>query len=409
MQEGFFTKKETQSISRPGGRVYSCVACGLCKDCKSPKMEPFGNFKKKILNIGEAPGEIEDNKGKPWQGKVGKLLQRTYDDLGIDLFEDCLNINACSCRPVDKEGNNRSPSNFEVECCRKTVLRTIDEYKPKLIIVLGNSALFSLIGHRWKKDLGGITKWRGYTIPDQDFDAWVCPTFHPSFIERSFDFKGTSVEKVIWLQDLKQAFKSIHRAFPKYVEPKIEIIEDLSVLDNIITEIAFDFETTGLKPHAPGHRIVCCGIATSENHAYVFMMPETKKERQPFIDVLTNKNIGKIAQNMKFEETWSVVRLKQSVQNWVWDTMLASHIFDNRAGTTNLKFQAYVNFGIVDYSSEIAPYLQAIDNKDGNALNRINELLAKPGGKEKLMKYCGLDSIYEFRLAMQQRSDLLPF
>jgi DNA polymerase len=408
--EGFFTVKETQSISRPEGKVLSCQACGLYKDVKSPRMKPFGNFKKKILIIGEAPGEAEDKTGKPWQGKVGKLLQRTLDGLGIDLFEDCLNINACLCRPTDKDNNNRSPSNFEVECCRKAVLRTVDEYKPRLILLLGNIALFSLIGHRWKKDLGGITKWRGYTIPDRDFNCWICPAFHPSFVERSADLKGHSVEEVIWKQDLKQAFELLEHPFPEYIEPEIDIINELSVLKHLKTsEIAFDYETTGLKPHAPGHRIICVSVADTENHAYVFLMPKTKKERQPFIDLLTNPHIGKVAQNMKYEHSWSRVRLQTIVTPWVWDTMLASHVFDNRAGTTNLKFQVYVNFGIVDYASEVAPYFEAIDNKNGNGLNRITDLLAKPGGEKKLLKYCGYDAIYERRLAEKQRIDILPF
>ena len=199
--EGFFTKKETESISRPDGKTYSCVSCGLYKDCKFPKMKPFGNFKKKILVVGEAPGEIEDKTGKPFQGKTGQLLQKMFKSLYVDLFEDCLCINSVHCRPIDEDGNNRLPVNYEIECCRKTTLKIIEEYKPKLIILLGNSALYSLIGHRWKKDFGGISKWRGWQIPDQDFSAWICPTFHPSFIERSED---NGVLEVIWKEDLLQ-------------------------------------------------------------------------------------------------------------------------------------------------------------------------------------------------------------
>jgi len=86
MIEGFFTKKEVESITRPGGKAGTCVTCGLHRTCTTPQMKPFGNFKKKILNIGEAPGEVEDKVGRPWQGKVGKLLQRTYASLGVDLF-----------------------------------------------------------------------------------------------------------------------------------------------------------------------------------------------------------------------------------------------------------------------------------------------------------------------------------
>lgn len=403
MQEGFFTKKETVSRSRPDGKKYSCISCGLYKNCLSPKMEPFGNFKKKILNIAESPGEVEDKVGKPFQGKTGKLLQRTYKKLGIDLFKDCLNINAVNCRPPD----NRTPSNYEMECCRRSILKVIDEYKPKVIVLLGNAAVYSLIGHRWKKDLGGITKWRGWTIPDQDYKTWLCPTFHPSYVERS----DSGVEEVIWMQDLKQAIEyAEYHPFLVYKEPVIEVIEDLSVLDKIKEVIAFDYETTGLKPHAPGHKIVSCAIATDENHAYVFMMPASKRERLPLVALLEDPHLAKMAANIKFEHAWSFVRLMGTeVQNWVWDTMIDSHILDNRQGITGLKFQTYVNFGVVDYSSEITPYLQTVDNTNANSINRIMELVALPGGREKLLKYNGYDAINEYRLAMKQRFNSLPF
>jgi hypothetical protein len=84
------------------------------------------------------------------------------------------------------------------------------------------------------------------------------------------------------------------------------------------------------------------------------------------------------------------------------DTMQATHIIDNRQGVTGLKFQTYVQFGVIDYASDVSPYLGSVDPKNGNSLNRIMELVKKPGGKEMLMKYCGLDSIYEFRLAIKQ-------
>jgi hypothetical protein len=93
--------------------------------------------------------------------------------------------------------------------------------------------------------------------------------------------------------------------------------------------------------------------------------------------------------------------------------MLATHIFDNRSGVSGLKFQVYVQFGIIDYSSEIAPFLMAKDNKDGNAINQIEELIKTKEGRRKLMIYCGYDSVYEYRLALLQMNrmsiDILPF
>ena len=409
--EGFFTRKETESKSRPDGKTYSCASCGLYRDCENPRMKPFGNFAKGILNIGEAPGETEDTRGKQWQGKTGRLLQKTYRRLGIDLFEDCLNINAVNCRPVDSKGNNRTPTNYEIDCCRRMVIKCIEQYKPKVIVLLGGSALYTILGHRWKKNLGGVTKWRGWCIPDQDFQTWICPVFHPSYVER-----GEQEVETVWVQDLKQVIEIINKPFLKFIEPEIRIIDDLTPLTEYLNNnelpIAFDYETTGLKPYARGHRIVCASAAVNPDLCFAFMMPKSKQGHQPWINILANPYIAKMAQNMKFEEAWSVVRLGQSVFNWVWDTMQASHILDNRPLITGLKFQAYVQFGIIDYDSEISPYLQAPDN-GGNTFNRIMELVEQPGGEEKLLTYCAWDSVLEYRLALLQQElinrDHLPF
>ena len=398
--KGFFNKEQTKSKSRPNGKSYSCASCGLYKSISSPRMKPFGNFKKGILNLGEAPGETDDIKGKQWQGKVGRKLQRIYEQLGFDLFADCLNINSINCRPTNKKGNNRELSPYEIACCRSRVLQVIEDKKPKVILVFGKAAVSSLLGHRWKKDLGGINKWRGWTIPDRDLNAWICPVWHPSFVASS---EGIETE-TIWKQDLKQALSMVDIPFPKYQDEKnqVEIIDNLKLLNASSDLIAFDYETTGLKPHAPEHRIVCASVAYNEDHAQVFMMPKTKSGRVPFIDLLRRNDIRKMAHNIKFEETWSSVRLRQPVNNWFWDSMLAAHILDNRPGTTGLKFQTYVNFGVVDYDSKISSYLRGVDSKNGNSHNQILELIKSEEERKKLLIYCGLDSLYEFKLAMKQ-------
>jgi len=410
--KGFFTKKETQGASLVNNKMPSCARCGLYKNVHSPKMEPFGKMKKGILNIGEAPGAEEDKHGRQWQGKMGKLLQRTYEKLGVDLFEDCLNINAINCRPIaDGDKSNRAPKGIEIACCRSRVFDVINKHKPKLIILLGNAAVDSLITHRWKGRQKGIMTWRGWQIPDRELGIALCPTFHPSFVDRSDKNKAV---RMVWERDLEEAFalvsppsmreeaNELSFLAPNHEEQFVEIIEDLSPLYKLPPLTAFDYETTGIKPDAAGHRIVCAAIATGPEHCYAFMMPKTRRERKPFLDYLANEELKKIAQNMKYEVTWSDVRMRTPVRGLVWDTMQATHILDNRPGITGLKFQVYVNFGVLDYSSEVSHYFRSVNEKDGNSLNRIFDLIERPGGKEKLLTYCGLDSLFEYKLAKIQ-------
>lgn len=394
MIEGFFSQKEMESKSRPNGKIYSCASCGLYKNADSPKMRPTGGFRKGIMNIGPFPSVTDDKKGAHFQGQFGRTVESAYAKLGIDLYEDCVNLNALNCWP----GSETAKLSYNIACCRKIVIATIEEYQPKVIVLFGMQAVESVIGHRWKRSLDDIGKWRGWTIPDRDFNAWICPVLYPDLDKMAKEFS------TIWNQDIERALSKVNEDIPEYVEPEIEIITDLSVLDDIKSDtIAFDYEATGIKPHASGHKIICASVADSPDHAYSFLLPGSKNARQPFVDLLGMPLVRKMAHNMKYEDTWSVVRLRQRVYGWYWDSMLAAHILDNRPGITSLKFQTYVHFGIVDYEAEIAPYLRGEDDKNGNAINNIDEVLKSPSLTRKLLEYCGMDSINEYRLALLQQ------
>ncbi len=393
----FFSPNRIRLIEN-GLKSQTCSKCGLGRGKRHPRMEPFGNFRLRILIVGEAPGEMEDLHGRPWQGKMGRLLRRKLAKLGIDLFEDCLCINACSCRPTNKEGNNRAPTPQEIANCRSRVINVIQDRKPKLIIGLGGSALISLIGSRWQKDLGTISKWRNWAIPDRALQAWLYFTFHPSFTDR-----GDKEVNAIWTSDLKRGLKLVDKPFPEFEDEKeqVRIVEDGDFIRKLRSPFAFDYETTGLKPHdTTKHHIRVMSICDRPNRAYSFLMPaKGTKFYEQIRELLHDPDYEKIAQNMKYEDTWTRELLRTEVRGWLWDPMLSTHILDNRPGICSLKFQTYVNFGVVDYDSKVAPFLKSVNEKNGNSLNRIDELMKTEKGRYLLRIYCGLDSIFELNLA----------
>ena len=197
--EGFFSKTEVASISRPDGKKLTCNSCGRYQDCKTPRMKVQGNNKKGILNIFDQPSIEDDKTGKMFQSKSGKLIVKTYKALGINVMEDCLNMYSLACY------SDTQPTTHNIDCCRRFVLQAIQDYSPKVIVLFGTISLQMLIGHRWKKELGGINKWRGWTIPDQDFQCWICPVFGADYVERSFgEFDKITAENTVWVNDLKQ-------------------------------------------------------------------------------------------------------------------------------------------------------------------------------------------------------------
>lgn len=397
---GFFSIKETESKDRPGGRKYTCISCGAYQNCISPRMQPYGEFNKKILIVGSSPERIDDQNGLPFQSKYGQHLKQTLEKHGVDLEEDCLSTNACLCCTVTEDNEHRLPTNFELECCRKSVLKLINERKPAVIIILGQSALFSLIGHRWKRDLDTIDKWRGWTIPDQDFKAWICPTYDPKQVVQ---WKREELH-TIFDQDIKQAVGMIKETFRVYKEPEIRYLpdEDLSELKKITDGlVAFDIETNSIKSHSKESKLFSFAICTPTN-LYVFLTPTKNQQLKILKEFLVNPSIGKFAHNMKFEHAWIFNKFHVEVQNWKMDTMLVSHLLDNRPGISGLKFQTYVHFGVVDYSSEISIYFKYKETKNANAINRIEELYNIPNGIKDLLKYNALDAYFTYKLAILQ-------
>lgn len=417
---GFF---DLESLSEPGIKrasraraqakasvALSCESCKLYERCLSPKMEPYGKFRKGIMVIGEAPGAEEDRKGKPWQGTMGQALQRTYAKLGIDLFEDCVSLNAVNCRPSDEDGNNRAPTSHEISCCREVkVLKAIERYSPKLIILHGSAALESVIGHCWKGGPNGIAAWAGYVIPLRQFRAWACPTFHPSFVERG----GDTEARALFEGDLRRALQKLEEPFPDWPDEKdcVEVADDpdpvlIKVLKDRPRYLAFDIEATGKKPFDKSrHQIVSIALCYEEDRAYAMPFPRSGRSLRLLKRLLEHEDIGKIGANIKYEDNWLATLVGINVRPWAFDTVLAAHVLDNRHGTSGLKFQAFVNFGTPDYSSELEPYLKT-RTKSANDENRILELTKDPISFRRLLVYNGIDALVTYRLAMVQMEQL---
>lgn len=404
--KGFFEVTPDQFQIKSGQRKgVSCAACGLYKNAESPRMKPYGGFEKEIMVIGEFPDQRDDSSGRPWQGKSGRFLKREYTKLGIDLDKDCLSLNSVNCF-IGKAG--KKTSSHAITCCRPSILRYIQAHKPKVVILHGESALTSVIGSKWNKGLGGLAKWQGWAIPDVEFDAWICPTFSPDTILAQ---KEKSEVDILWKQDLEQAFSKIDEEFPYSGNPEdcIVITDDIpSVLEEMgdSSLFAFDIETTGLKPYDKNlHKIVSISFCNDLEKAYAIPFPTDRAHLKQLKQIMENPKIKKIAANMKYEDTWLSVLHNMEVANWYFDTMQAAHILDNRPGIAGLKFQAYVNFGVVGYEDDVSPYITT-PNKNTYGVNRIMELVENETGFQKLLLYNGLDSLLELRLAMKQIREL---
>lgn len=166
-----------------------CERCRLFKRCKTPRMPPSGKNGRRIMIVGEFPGAGEDEEGRAFVGPSGQLLSRLTRKWGVNLREDCVLLNALSCRP--KRGFVEDER--AVEYCRPLVLNAIEKYDPVVILPLGKRAVRSVIGHLWKEDTGGVLRWAGWKIPCRKPNAWIC---HPSHVLVETDRGLVTIDEV---------------------------------------------------------------------------------------------------------------------------------------------------------------------------------------------------------------------
>ena len=114
----------------------NCQKCALGK-CRTNIVVDRGNPQSSILVIGEAPGKNDDEEGRAFIGKAGKMFDAWMAEIGLDTNRDMLICNTVKCRPPE----NRKPHPQEVAACRPYLDEQIQLANPSLIILMGATAL----------------------------------------------------------------------------------------------------------------------------------------------------------------------------------------------------------------------------------------------------------------------------
>ncbi|HEY0079374.1 MAG TPA: uracil-DNA glycosylase family protein [Pyrinomonadaceae bacterium] len=175
---GEITPMDEASLPRPDetledirADIGECIRCPLSQS-RTKVVHSEGNRQARLMFVGEAPGADEDASGRPFVGRAGQLLNKIIEAIGLKR-EDVFIGNVNRCRPPQ----NRTPTLEEAKTCKGFLLREIDVVRPKVIVVLGNTAMKNLLDTK-----EGITKLRGNF---QDYRGIkVMPTFHPAYLLR---------------------------------------------------------------------------------------------------------------------------------------------------------------------------------------------------------------------------------
>jgi DNA polymerase len=179
--------------------VAACRDCRLCEQRKQAVLG-VGDIEADWLFVGEGPGAEEDEKGEPFVGQAGKLLDAMLAAIDLQRGRKVYIGNVVKCRPP----GNRTPETEETAACFPYLQRQIDLIRPKLIVALGKPAAETLLNTEVKvgASRGRLFDYRG--IP-------LIVTYHPAYLLRSLPEKAKAWEDLCFARRTMQGLSDVAR------------------------------------------------------------------------------------------------------------------------------------------------------------------------------------------------------
>lgn len=158
-----------------------------------------GNTSAKIMLIGEAPGEKEEEMGKPFVGTAGKNLNEFLDILELkrdDIYiTNVVKIRPYKVNPKTNRKSNRPPTSKEIEVSLETLKAQINIIKPEVVVTLGNVSLRAVL----KDNSAKIGDYHGRPIDMGGYALF--PLYHPASIIYNRSLYTTYIEDVHKLKE----------------------------------------------------------------------------------------------------------------------------------------------------------------------------------------------------------------
>ena len=181
-------RKASLSLAGVREELGDCSRCPLHRTRRNLVFGE-GSAGAKLVFVGEAPGEEEDNQGRPFVGRAGQLLTKIIGAMGL-AREDVYICNILKCRPP----GNRNPKEDEITTCEPFLLKQLEAINPEIICALGTFAAKTLL--RTDSPISAIRgKFHDY------HGRKLMPTYHPAYLLRNPDAK-----KLVW-EDVQKIMK----------------------------------------------------------------------------------------------------------------------------------------------------------------------------------------------------------
>lgn len=323
----------------------------VIKSNRHPHIEPLGVKDPTVYMLGSAPTKSADRRDVPFAGEAYEVLRMRLPR-GHDKYTRWNNV----VRTATPEG--RAPEEIEIECCRPSIVKDIEQAKPRAIFGFGEVPL------RWATEFTGIRKWSGRRLPVRigNHACWYFAFEDPETIleRRRFTPRGDGYgceDEFAFALDLQRAFVAVD----DLPEPVLHTTDD--VLDN--TEIVagggaddvdrvkafveatyskklvgFDYETNRLRPFNKGAKLLTCALSTNdgtmafalEHKQAGWSVRQLDRVYRVLEDFLYDAPVRKVVHQLAFEMEWSAVMFGRDVlraQAW-GDSVSQAFLLDAR-------------------------------------------------------------------------------
>ncbi len=166
--------------------VRDCRRCALCGQRKQAVFG-VGSESGPWLFVGEGPGADEDEKGEPFVGQAGKLLDSMLASLRLARGREVYIANVVKCRPP----GNRVPTPEEAAACAPFLDRQIELIRPRVIVALGKTAAVRLTGQE-----ASLASLRGRVHAYRGIPLVI--TYHPAYLLRNLPDKAKAWEDLLF-------------------------------------------------------------------------------------------------------------------------------------------------------------------------------------------------------------------
>lgn len=150
-----------------------CTRCPLAAS-RTNIVFGVGDPSADLMFVGEGPGQEEDQRGEPFVGRAGQLLDRMIAAIGLRRDQVYI-ANIVKCRPP----GNRNPHEDEIGACLGFLTAQIQAVQPRALVALGKVAASVLLGEEI-----AITRCRGQVRVYQGIPLLL--TFHPAYLLRQY-------------------------------------------------------------------------------------------------------------------------------------------------------------------------------------------------------------------------------